>query len=319
MDIGGNFVVYWNRGGAAPGPAMNEVMGHAPVWMATMARAHGKFPEAALARLPFTEAELKTTGTRIDWSAFVDFMEPFEVACGGPAALTEGAEKQYAGHALDHFPVLGLVVAPRDLCRFIHRAVFPRAYGGAVRATDENDRDGRLRIRMEIVEPHPPSLPFFHACEGSIRGIPHLFGQPSAEVVAEIEPRRATFLVRFPPARTITSRLRRVLLRQRLDAVLDDTESNWTELGRLRSELEQSKRPAPGAAFDACYSRVVTAWGLTPRQLEVVAELVRGASNKEIAERLGLALHTVEVHVTEVLRRTGHSNRSALVAAFWER
>jgi DNA-binding CsgD family transcriptional regulator len=70
-------------------------------------------------------------------------------------------------------------------------------------------------------------------------------------------------------------------------------------------------------AFAARLERVAAAWRLTPRQVEVVALVARGYANKEIAAALGCALHTVEIHVTELLRRAGLSSRAALVAEIW--
>ncbi|HLL01047.1 MAG TPA: helix-turn-helix transcriptional regulator [Myxococcaceae bacterium] len=42
-----------------------------------------------------------------------------------------------------------------------------------------------------------------------------------------------------------------------------------------------------------------------------------GKTNKEIAAALGLSEGTVEVHVTNLLRKLGTSNRAGLVALFW--
>jgi DNA-binding CsgD family transcriptional regulator len=56
---------------------------------------------------------------------------------------------------------------------------------------------------------------------------------------------------------------------------------------------------------------------LTPRQLEVLELVARGKTNKEIAAVLGRSEGTVEVHVTNLLRKYGASNRAGLVAMFW--
>ncbi len=56
---------------------------------------------------------------------------------------------------------------------------------------------------------------------------------------------------------------------------------------------------------------------LTPRQVEVLELVARGKTNKEIAAALGRSEGTVEVHVTNLLRKYGASNRAGLVALFW--
>lgn len=50
--------------------------------------------------------------------------------------------------------------------------------------------------------------------------------------------------------------------------------------------------------------------GLTARQHEVLALLVRGNSNKEIAYRLGMAENTVRVHVVAILKFLEVKNRT---------
>jgi DNA-binding NarL/FixJ family response regulator len=49
---------------------------------------------------------------------------------------------------------------------------------------------------------------------------------------------------------------------------------------------------------------------LTDRQRDVLVLLAGGASNKEIADRLGIAEATVRVHVSSVLRTLGVENRT---------
>ena len=54
--------------------------------------------------------------------------------------------------------------------------------------------------------------------------------------------------------------------------------------------------------------------GLTPRELEVVAILGVGATNREIAEAMYISEKTASVHVTNILRKLGVSNRNQVVA-----
>jgi DNA-binding NarL/FixJ family response regulator len=53
---------------------------------------------------------------------------------------------------------------------------------------------------------------------------------------------------------------------------------------------------------------------LSRREQEVLAELRRGRSNKEIAARLGVSITTVNKHVHQVLRKLHVSTRSQAVA-----
>ena len=58
-------------------------------------------------------------------------------------------------------------------------------------------------------------------------------------------------------------------------------------------------------------------WSLTARQRVVLAELVSGAANKEIAAHLGCSVRTVEGHLAALFRKAGVDSRGGLVARFW--
>ena len=49
---------------------------------------------------------------------------------------------------------------------------------------------------------------------------------------------------------------------------------------------------------------------LTPRELEVLAELARGRANKAIAFELGVSERTVKTHVSNILGKLGFSDRT---------
>ena len=52
---------------------------------------------------------------------------------------------------------------------------------------------------------------------------------------------------------------------------------------------------------------------LTPRDLDVLRELMYGRTNEEIAERLGISVNTVRTHIQNMLNKTGYKNRLELV------
>jgi two-component system, NarL family, nitrate/nitrite response regulator NarL len=53
-------------------------------------------------------------------------------------------------------------------------------------------------------------------------------------------------------------------------------------------------------------------FGLTSRELEVVAAVVSGDSNRDIADRLAISLQTVKHHLTNIFDKTGVSSRLEL-------
>ncbi|MGW0245912.1 response regulator [Nocardia goodfellowii] len=59
---------------------------------------------------------------------------------------------------------------------------------------------------------------------------------------------------------------------------------------------------------------VSAAFGLTPREAEVLALVAAGHANAEIAELLHIGITTVKTHVTNLMAKTGATNRVRLAA-----
>lgn len=87
------------------------------------------------------------------------------------------------------------------------------------------------------------------------------------------------------------------------------------EIDRVLSQDEPLH--AAGERIDRQLDVMSTRWKLTPRQREVLAMVVRGDANKEIARKLQCAQRTVELHVTTLLEKAGVESRSQLAARFW--
>lgn len=83
-------------------------------------------------------------------------------------------------------------------------------------------------------------------------------------------------------------------------------------MSKLVSALRASALPAPApqvAALAETGGAPDVEAGLSPREGEILREIVQGASNKEIARRLGIAETTVKIHVQHILRKLGLSSR----------
>jgi DNA-binding CsgD family transcriptional regulator len=93
------------------------------------------------------------------------------------------------------------------------------------------------------------------------------------------------------------------------------------QLGALLAGVPGLQLVAPGETADAT---VVLATGarpmvdgqvlLTPRELEVLALLAEGASNKTIARRLGISVHTAKFHVGSLLDKLDAVGRTDALA-----
>ena len=91
-------------------------------------------------------------------------------------------------------------------------------------------------------------------------------------------------------------------------------------LTSLLADLPGVRLAAPGEKADV---RLVlpehatptdTDAGLTPRELEVLTLLAEGASNKTIARRLGISVHTAKFHVRSLIDKLDATGRTDAVA-----
>ena len=72
---------------------------------------------------------------------------------------------------------------------------------------------------------------------------------------------------------------------------------------------DRGLRYLPRVARDRLAERI-PAFNLTPRESEVLSCIAQGHSNREIAERLGIAEKTVRIHVSAVLSKMGARDRT---------
>jgi DNA-binding NarL/FixJ family response regulator len=141
-------------------------------------------------------------------------------------------------------------------------------------------------------------LQWLHELASSAPGLPIVVvtGHPSLRTaISAVRLPVVAYLVKPVAARDLVLEVAKALSRP--TAPVDPVDPNTRLRGRLEAHREL--------------------WCLTPRQCDVLECVAKGASNKEIAETLGCALRTVELHVSNVLRQSGHESRAALVARFW--
>ena len=74
---------------------------------------------------------------------------------------------------------------------------------------------------------------------------------------------------------------------------------------------------APGQAATVTITKPTAQSGdpfeLTPRELDVLALMAEGASNKAIAKRLGISVHTAKFHVGSILEKLDATGRTDAV------
>ncbi len=219
---------------------------------------------------------------RVSWGEHALLIERFAEAMGGPGALEAVFERDQR----EAMPLLALLVAsvldPVDLYRLMDEVFAPSLYPMFVIQFRVRD-DGTLEVEGHLPEPYRPSRAFMHAMVWLHRGAPRMIGLPASVLVAETTGRSVRMRI-TPPRRASPA-----------GSVVDVS----------RDEL--AARVAERAA----------AWSLTPRQREVLAGVAEGLTNKELCERLGCSLPTVETHMSALLRKAGAMSRGELTAALW--
>lgn len=89
-------------------------------------------------------------------------------------------------------------------------------------------------------------------------------------------------------------------------------------LAMLLSDVPGLRLAAPGEPADAVLiaggDRPESSLSLTPRELDVLAALAEGASNKEIARKLTISVHTVKFHIASLFDKLDAEGRTEAVA-----
>ena len=91
-------------------------------------------------------------------------------------------------------------------------------------------------------------------------------------------------------------------------------------LAALLADLPSVRLAAPGQPADVVMVSpdqrppADSGAGLTPRETEVLALLAEGASNKLIANRLGISVHTAKFHVGSLLDKLDATGRTDAIA-----
>ncbi len=71
---------------------------------------------------------------------------------------------------------------------------------------------------------------------------------------------------------------------------------------------------APRRALPAGNPEALASLGISNRELAVLRELADGASNQEIADRLGISPNTVKTHIARLFEKLGANRRTDAIA-----
>ena len=275
----------------------------------------GASAETLTAGLPFDAEGLRAL-RRVAWEDYCVIVDRMEVEVGGPDALDHLLATVYHQVLPEIRAVAGALVSPKLLLSFVAEVVDPVAFG-AVECRYEDLGVDRVRATWRLRPGARPCAVWFRGNAAAIRGIPRHLGLPEAEVIADTGPSHGIYDVRLPPSATLVAsagRATRSML-ERLFGMAGDGH------GAIAGSIVDAGAGAPRGSLppEALWRLDVatTTWDLTRRQREVLQYLALGEANKEIAHALSCAENTVELHVTQILRKAGAPSRAKLIARFW--
>jgi DNA-binding NarL/FixJ family response regulator len=99
---------------------------------------------------------------------------------------------------------------------------------------------------------------------------------------------------------------------------LGDGDTAALELEAARKVFAELGAAPDLARLDSTARRAPRAFGLTPRQMEVLRLVAAGRSNREIAASLVISEHTVARHIQNIFATLGVSSRTAASAFAFE-
>jgi len=246
----------------------------------------------------------------VPWDEFCIACERLEQRCGGPEACAQLLTSSYHQVLPELRALAGGVVSPLTFARTALEAVSPLIYEGCTFALEDLGQQ-RFYLELRLRPGARPSLTFFRATIGELRALPRHLGLAAAEVTADYSPTHGNYLVKLPTSRSVVDRALRSLKQRAVQLVLGlapDGTPVTLSFGGHDSKPEPSR-----------LEQAARRWQLTPRQTAVLQHVVEGASNKEVAATLGCAENTVELHVTQLLRRANVTSRTRLIAEFWSK
>ena len=87
----------------------------------------------------------------------------------------------------------------------------------------------------------------------------------------------------------------------------------WLGVQIVQVRAVRTPSEAPASVPFVADAERVKALGLTPRELEVLALIAEGLSNREMAERLFVSENTIKTHASRVFDKLGASRRTQAV------
>ncbi|WP_278235450.1 helix-turn-helix transcriptional regulator [Isoptericola sp. AK164] len=158
---------------------------------------------------------------------------------------------------------------------------------------------GERGVAAEVLSDGVARLPVSHVVGGLVADLTaHLGAEPGARGGAP-----AAAWQRWGPERSVAAGAVTALL----PGAVPPSGSTLALAAAPAPRVDESGQEGP-AGLPAAWSSALTA-----RELQVVAAVARGRSNRQVSDELSVSVRTVEVHLGRVFRKIGVSSRSELL------
>jgi DNA-binding CsgD family transcriptional regulator len=264
--------------------------------------------EGVCAGLPFDGASVRRL-RHVDWEDYVVVCERLTERLGGESMAEACAEQAYPHVGYEMRTLAGAFVSPMIFLRLINELMVPAMYSSMICSFAQLGPD-RAQISIRTRPGASGSLAVFKGTTGAMRAVPQHLGLPAAIVKADVGPTYGHYDVQLPPSRTIPARIGRALSGRMAFSVVVGRDPDGHEISATfgNSGHDDAERRLADA---------IVRWRLSPRQAQVLARVAQGEANKEIAAALSCAENTVELHMTQVMRKADVTSRAQLIARFW--
>ncbi len=218
----------------------------------------------------------------VPWNTYAQFFLDLEANAGGADALERLVRTHWTALATGLGHWRGVFVSDRAFLRFVTQELLPLWFPTVAIQVQDHGAHG-LRVDAEIVPPLRPSSAFLRLLGVALSLAPESAGFGPARVFASVEERRASY--RCVPTATHVA--------------------------------HEPAAPGPEASLVGRLDDAARRWALSRRQREVLHHVLLGLSNKEIAAHLNIVEGTVELHITQLLRKASVTSRTAIMALLW--
>ena len=240
----------------------------------------------------------------VSWDLYLDLIEQSRAFFGSDERFVAACE-QFDGAVPEVRAFANDSVRAQEFVRFIFASFDVAAYPD-MRFEVRDLPDGTVDLEVWLPEEYRDSTVWFLANVGALKTMTRHLGLPPIEVEGQYGSHHGRYRMRFP----IESQARA--------GEMTPTMAAMTELvTTMRADLERVTSEVPAGVDHATrLKQLVRKWDLTTRQEQVLGLVCQGRSNKQIAADLACAVRTVEIHVSDILRKAKLDSRAQLVAAF---